>query len=139
MAPKLTDLERQQIIEQFSTGKSCNAIARDTGRSTSTVSNIAREEGHRFGQSNLAQARAARSAYGAETRARIAAKLAERMETAAVDDERWVGLEPKDWRDIGQGMSSMARVLLDIDRHDNAGGRDVSAMDQWLAAMTGTE
>ena len=48
-----------------------------------------------------------------------------------------VKLDARGQKDRAQAMSTLMRTVLDIDRHDNAGGRDVSAMDQWLQAMTG--
>ena len=50
-----------------------------------------------------------------------------------------VELDARGQKDRAQAMSTLMRTVLDIDRHDNAGGRDVSAMDQWLAAMTGAD
>jgi hypothetical protein len=75
VAKPLTDDQRQEVIDLLPTGKSCNEIARLTGRGTSTVSRIARDVGHEWAQTNTERAREARSGYCAERRAAIAARL----------------------------------------------------------------
>lgn len=75
MGKKLSEAQRQEIIDLLPSGKSCNQIAKDTGRGKTTVHRIARDVGHKWGQSNLERAREARKWYCAESRAMIAARL----------------------------------------------------------------
>lgn len=80
MAKRITPEEREQIIALFPSGLSCRQIAEQTGRSIQSVSNIAREEGHVFGRLNVANARIANLAYGAERRANVRMKTVESVE-----------------------------------------------------------
>lgn len=152
MAKPVTPDERARIIEALSTGDSCNTIAKNFHRSPSTISAIATDVGHRFGHSALTRAHEARSAYAAEARGEVAMAALERARQLLAEfEERQpvvsgsadgpvvvrVELDARGQKDRAQAMSTLMRTVLDIDRHDNAGGRDVSAMDQWLAAMTG--
>lgn len=79
MAKPLTEEQRQQIIDLLPTGRSCNDIAKQVGRSPDTVSRIAKSVGHAFGHMNLARAHEVRRAYGVEARARRVALAHERM------------------------------------------------------------
>lgn len=152
MAKPVSDQERARIVEALSTGKSCNAIAKEFHRSPSTISTIATAEGHRFGHSNLARAHEARSNYCAEVRGevgRAAVELAKRL-LAEFDEVQpvvsgsadgpvvvRVELDARGQKDRAQAMSTLVRTVLDIDKHDNAGDQDAAAVDAWLAAMTG--
>lgn len=78
MAKKISDKERQRIIDLLPTGKSCREIAREVGRSKDTVSRIAREVGHEFGRINAERAREAMKAYGKENRASLINQLHEK-------------------------------------------------------------
>lgn len=149
MAKPVTPDERARIIELLHEGHTCGHIAKTVHRSNDTISRIAAAEGHRFGESNLARAHEARSSYAAEARGEVASAALERARQLLADfEERQpvvsgsgavvrVELDARGQKDRAQAMSTLMRTVLDIDRHDNAGGRDVSAMDQWLAAMTG--
>ena len=75
VAKPLTDDEREEIIGMIRAGRSARSIAAETGRSTSTISNVAKSIGHQFGRANLARAQDARRCYSAERRAEIAARL----------------------------------------------------------------
>lgn len=68
--PLVTRQERERIIELLAQGKSRNSIMRSVKRSGDTVTRIAAEHGHVFGQSNDEKAQA-RRAYCAEVRERL--------------------------------------------------------------------
>lgn len=74
-ARPVTARERARILKLAEEGMSCGKIAKQLGRSPDTISRIAREAGHTWGNTNLAKAHEAARAYGAEARARTAAKL----------------------------------------------------------------
>lgn len=157
MAKPVTPDERAHIIELLHTGKSANTIAREAGRSVDTISRIAKAEGHRFGQTNLAHAHEARRAYGAEARAETARRfhqraneLLEQMEGEYLvfnfggrdntyEEHVLAGPPVEAKRQLIQAAAQAMKVVLEVDKHDNAGGGDVAAVDQWLAAMTGGE
>lgn len=155
MAPKLSEAERAEIITLIESGKSCNDVAKTVGRSSDTVSRIAREIGWTFGRTNLASAREARSAYSAEKRAEIAASMtehAERILRQLVEphtafnfggkdndyNERTFDLPPADAAfTIARTARELVRTVLDIDRHDNRGDTVGSAFDAFLEHMMG--
>lgn len=152
MAKPVTPDERARIVELLHEGHTCGHIAKTVHRSNDTISRIAAAEGHRFGESNLARAHEARSAYAAEARGEVASAALERARQLLAEYEATqpvvsgtadgpvvveVKLDARGQKDRAQAASTLMRTVLDIDRHDNAGGRDVSAMDQWLQAMTG--
>jgi hypothetical protein len=127
----------------------CNEIARTLGRSTSSVSNVAREIGHDFGQINATRAHEARAAYGAERRALIAAKAAAKAEEL-IDDfdaEQPVNvpgsglvqskLDAAGQRNRAQAAQLLVRTALDIDRHDRRDDEGLAAVDRWLRDVVG--
>lgn len=63
MARPIPEEERERIIAEFATGKSCNQIAREFGRSPGLVSRLAREVGHDFERSQTKKATRARVTY----------------------------------------------------------------------------
>jgi transposase len=155
VAKPLDDAERQQIIDLLQQGKSRNDIAAATGRSNGTISRIAASIGHTFGQSNLAHAHEARSAYSAERRARIAERFTEEAEKLL--DQLHGGylvfnfggrdntyeehelLEPpvEAKRQLIQAAREAMRTVLDIDKHDNHNDEDLAAVDAWLRDVFG--
>jgi len=152
VAKPVTPDERAHIVDLLHEGHTCGHIAKTVHRSNDTISRIAAAEGHRFGESNLARAHEARSAYAAEVRGEVASAALERARQLLAEYEAKqpvvsgtadgpvvveVKLDARGQKDRAQAASTLMRTVLDIDRHDNAGGRDVSAMDQWLQAMTG--
>lgn len=155
MAKPLTDDERDQIVTLIEAGKGCREIAEATGRSRSTVSGIAKEIGHTFGQSNLTRAHEARSAYSAEKRAELAAKATERAEQMLAKmegaylvfnfggkdndyNEHTLSEPPTEaQRAMAQTFRDLMRTVLDIDRHDNRADDQLSAVDDWLRSMIG--
>lgn len=72
--PRIPEEEAERIRAAMREGKSCNAIAKEFGRSTHTVSRIARECGHKFAQMNTERAREIRKGYTAEWRAKAMRK-----------------------------------------------------------------
>ncbi len=144
MAKPVSPDERERIVAEFGTGKSCKQIAREVGRSADTISRIAREEGHEFGRTNIANARRANLAYGAERRAAIRASTVENVERllgqmfAPATIHNFGGKdntynsheinEPtfRDKQSIGQTIATLWRVVQAIDaveetQNDTAG------------------
>lgn len=139
VAAPLTDDERQEILRLIETGKSAHDIAKEVGRSVDTVSRIAKSIGWTFGLSNMAQARASRSAYCAEARAEAAAKAQERLLEIldTFDTERpmvavtkdgpeivMVGPDARAVRDLASAVQTLQRTVLDIDKHDRPAADD---------------
>jgi hypothetical protein len=143
MPRRITDAERRRILDHLATGASCNATAKKFRRSASTVSKIARQAGHDFGEnahSRLARAHVSRKAYGAEARAATLARFHE--ETDRFLDqlhERHVAFsfggkdntynehefdEPdaQTKATLVRAAREAMRTVLDIDRHDNRQG-----------------
>ncbi|MER5783749.1 helix-turn-helix domain-containing protein [Streptomyces mobaraensis] len=76
MAAPITDEDRAEVRRLHAAGQSRNQIARAIGRSSSTVSKIAREEGLRFeGGARVAPATEARQLDLAEQRRQLVARL----------------------------------------------------------------
>lgn len=154
MAAPLTDDERQRIVALLGEGKSARAIADEVGRSTDTVSRIARAIGHDFGRTNLARAQDARSAYCAERRALIAARMTEECELLLDQlhqphlaysfggkdntyEEHELSEPPVDAkRALIQSARECVRTVLEIDRHDNK-SEGTSAFEAFLATVFG--
>ncbi len=133
MAKPLTDDERRAIAELCKAGKSARDIARSTGRSVDTVSRIAAQIGHVFGRQNLAHAREARAAYGAEQRAEVASLALQRAREIleGFDDRqpvvvgsgefvevRDLELDARGQKDRAQAAQLLSRTVLDIARQD---------------------
>ncbi len=132
MAAKLTDDEKHQIATLCAAGMSCNAIAAEVGRSPSTVSAIAKANGHSFGHLNQARAHEARQYYTAEARAEIAALATRRAQElldgfddkqpvvigGAQPEVRELDLDAKGQKDRAQAAQLLMRTVIDIDRHD---------------------
>lgn len=153
MPKALTDDERNEIIKLLGQGLSHAAIGAQVGRAASTVGNVARSIGHRSGQTNLARAHEARSAYSAERRAVIAAKLteaAEKLLEQLHQEHRAYSFGGRDnvyteqmlpepdiagKRQLVQAAREAMRTVLDIDRHDNRAEEGASAVDEWLRGM----
>lgn len=155
MAAKLSDDERQRIIDLCGQGLSCNQIAAQTGRSSDTVSRIAATIGHRFGQQNAARAREVASGYGAERRAATMAKFHQRADELldAMEgsylvfnfggrdntyEEHQLKAPPVEAkRQLMQAARDAMRTVLDVDRHDNRNDEDVDAVSRWLRDIVG--
>jgi len=153
VAKPLTDDEREHIEALLATGKSARDIATEIGRSPDTISRIARSIGHSFGRTNLDSAREARSAYCAERRALIAARLTEEAEKLLDQlhephlafnfggkensyNEHLLGEPPIEGkRALIQSAREAVRTVLDIDKHDRKADEGLSDVDAWLDAM----
>lgn len=144
MAKRVTDTEREAIIAAFDTGKSCKQIARDFGRSPSTISAIAKDAGHEFGRSNLARAQEAKAAYDDERRSRLRLRHVEAVERMLGQlfephlafnfggkDNTFESRElpeppPRDKRDLTSAIRNLMTTVLEIDK------REVQAEDSGL-------
>lgn len=154
----VTDDERKRIAQLLTEGHSYRAIAEETGRGRSTIARVAKAIGHRAGQSNLARAHEARSAYSAERRALLAARFTEEAEQlldqlhqehrafsfGGRDNVYTEQLLPEPdiagKRQLVQAAREAMRTVLDIDRHDNrADERGAAEVDRWLLAMMGKD
>lgn len=152
MAKPVSDEERQRIIEAFPTGKSCRQIARELGRSTTTISTIAKSVGHEFGQINAERARAINQRYGAEWRAEMRQRLADEA-MRLLDDMRKPALvfsfggrdntyneheleEPdfRSKRDLMQAVSTALRSIRDLDATDSTTG-NLGMLGEWFATI----
>jgi len=161
MPARLSDEERQHIIDLLSTGKGCNEIAKEVGRCSDTVSRIARAHGHVWpegaGNMKLARAHEMRKAYSAEWRADFAKRLAAKCDDLLkeMDAECIVysfgGKENTyaehvlkspphaDRLKLTQAIRLNVQSILDIARHDTDGGMGLPAVDEWLATVRGTK
>ncbi len=151
---KLTHDECQLIIDLLPSGKSRNAIAKETGFSHDTVARLARSVGHRFGQQNLAHAREVAKAYGAEWRADFAKRLSAKCDDLLGDMdgeylvfnfggrdndycEHTLAAPPTEAKErLVKSIRLAVQTILDIDRHDSQGA-DTSAVEAWVEAMKG--
>lgn len=152
MAKPVSAEERERIIEAFATGKSCRQIAREFGRSTTTISTIAKSVGHEFGQINTERARAINQKYGAEWRADMRQRLADEA-GRLLDDMRKPSLvfnfggkensynehiieEPdfRSKRDLMQAVSTALKSIRDLDATDSTTG-NLGQLGEWFAAI----
>lgn len=153
MAKPLDDDERARIVALIESGQTAKTIADETGRSTGTISNIAKSIGWRFGQSNLARAHEARSAYCAERRAGIASTATEHIERVLAeyfDKQQVIALTPdgtvvvdvkpdaRALRDMASAVHTLTRTVIEIDRHDNRNDDGLAAVDEWLRGIVGS-
>lgn len=154
------DTERQAIIELIRTGLSRNQVAKQAGRSTSTITRIGESIGWDWlsavderTQSSLARAHEARSAFSAERRAMIAARLTAESEELLDGlhgpylvfnfggkendyNEHTLSDPPVEAkRQIVQTVRDAMRTVIDIDRHDNRADEGLAAVDEWLRGM----
>lgn len=155
MPARLPDHEREHIADLIRSGKSCSAVAKDVGRSPDTVSRIAREIGWHFGDTNLAHAHEARSAYSAERRATIAAKATERAQQLLDEfegeylvfnfggkentyNEHTLPSPPIEARrQMAAAFRDLMRTVLEVDKHDNRNDEGLAAVDAWLRDIVG--
>jgi len=151
---RLSDDERQRIIDLLPSGRSRNAIAKETGFSHDTVGRIARSVGHRFGQQNLAHAREVAAAYGAEWRADFAKRLSAKCDDLLKDmdseclvysfggrdnvyaEETLARPPHADRLKLMQAIRMAAQTILEIDRHDSAVGI-LTDVQEYLSVQKG--
>lgn len=161
---RVSDAERAQILAWLDEGLSRNEVAKRSGRSNDTVSKIARSVGHDFlaaaddrTRAALDRAHEARSAFCAERRATIAARLTDEAEklldqlhephvafnfggkenTYAEVTHPEPPVDAK--RALIQSTREAMRTVLDIDRHDNRADEGAAAVDGWLRSIMGQE
>jgi hypothetical protein len=155
VAKRLTDAERAQIIDLLGQGHGCVEIAKQVNRAPDTVSKIAQSIGHSFGDTNLAHAHEARSAYSAERRASIAAKFTDVCERLLDElegeflvfnfggrdntyEEHTLDQPPVEAkRQLIQAAREAMRTVLEIDKHDNRNDEGLAAVDSWLRDIVG--
>lgn len=142
MPARIPDEERERIIAALDTGKSANQIAKEFGRSNSTISRIAREVGHVFAQSNAVHAREIRAVYNSERRAGLIGKSiesAERIfgqmfaETLAYNFggkdntyEEHIIPEPdaRAKRDLSAAISTLIKTAAELEKLEQVSGAD---------------
>jgi hypothetical protein len=152
----LTDADRDRVRELHAAGLSRNAIAREIKRSQATVTKLAAELGLSFDRRRTRAATAAKQDDAKARRAALAVKLLGLAEQEAdaftqpatlhsfggkdhTYNSKTVDRPPaRDRRDmaatIGLLLDNHAR-LLDMD----ADPQGLTAVDAWLAAITGTD
>jgi len=149
---RLSEEERQCIIDLLATGRSCRGIARETGHAHDTVGRIARAEGHVFGRTNLARAQEARRAYGAEWRADFAKRLSAKCDDLLSDmsgsylvfnfggrdnvyEEHTLDAPPTEAKErLVKSIRLAMQTILDIDHHDR-GDDAMAVVDEWTEAL----
>ena len=152
MAERIPDRTRQQVVDALSSGRSCRAIATACGVSPSTVSRIAREVGHTFGEVNTATASQTNAAYGREKRSTLAARAIDRafealdrmhdtvqQAVSSRDGVEVVELAPngREWRDNATAFRSLQQAALELQRYDERPDDDHSDVGLFLARITG--
>lgn len=151
---RLSDDERQRIIDLLPSGRSCRSIARETGHSPNTVARIAKREGHAWGRVNIARAQEARLAYGAEWRADFAKRLSAKCDELLKDmdsaclvysfggrdnvyaEETLARPPHADRLKLMQAVRMAAQTILEIDRHDSAVGI-LTDVQEYLSVQKG--
>lgn len=153
---RVTDQERQRIIELHSQGLSRNAIMREVGRSAAVVSQTIKAAGLSFNREGVAAATKAKQVDNAAKRARLesdllddAARLREQLWQPHVYFD-WGGKDhdydsvtmpeptPTDKRNLIQAASVAITSSVRIAAIDSDASQG-SAVDQWLSHMMGSE
>lgn len=146
MAKRVSDEEREAIIAELDTGKTCNQIARKFGRASGTISRIARDVGHQFAQSNASRARELKAVYDDERRAKLKlmhADLAEWLMSLAKQPAKIMKIGGKDnvytehaidyptfqdQRDLSTAVANYMRTINQMDQTDTGRG-DLGILD----------
>lgn len=155
----ITDADRERVRELHGQGLSRNRIAREIGRSLSTVTKLARELGLSFDRGNDPNVQRAQEARKSDARSRRAALAlalledAERMRQqlfAPCTVHNFGGKdntfnqamldEPpaRDKRDLMHAIGLALDRAVRLDAYDKVDD-SASGVDAWLAAMTGTD
>lgn len=152
MAKRVSDEERQRIIDAFPTGKSCRQIAREFGRNPNTISAIARDVGHEFGHINALRAHEINRKYGAEWRAETRQLLADEARRLLADlrkpalvysfggrdntyNEHTLD-EPdtKAKHELMRAATTALRAIRDLDATDSTTG-NLGMLGEWFATI----
>lgn len=153
----VTDQERERVRQLHADGWSRAAIARELGRSASTVGRIAARLGLPWDRTATEAATRARTADLAARRAELAGLLLD--DAFRLRERLYAPTIVYDWIKTGEAAGTfvshtldlpphadarniMTTVAIAVDKHlalvradqDDAGGADV---DRWLAAITG--
>lgn len=152
MAKPVSADERQRIIEAFATGKSCRQIAREFGRSTTTISHIAKGIDHEFGQINALRAREINQKYGAEWRADVRQQLADEVGRLLADmrkptlvysfggrdntyaEHELAEPDSRQKHELVRATSTALRAIRDLDATDSTTGNH-GQLGEWFAAI----
>jgi DNA-binding CsgD family transcriptional regulator len=121
--PGLTDAERARIATLHATGKSCNAIARELGRSASTISRYARDNNLEWGITRTAAAVQANVATNRERRGRLVSRLYDRA------DKIMDRLDKEQFKLVGLDKDGYARTnIIEADAIPGAEERALTGM-----------
>lgn len=158
------ETERQAIIELIRSGLSRNQVAKQSGRSTSTITRIGESIGWDWlaavderTQSSLTRAHEARSAFSAERRATIAAQATQRAEQMLAKfegeylvfnfggkentyEEHLLDAPPVEaMRAMAATFRDLMRTVIDIKRADEATDGDAGARGLLERLVAGLE
>lgn len=153
-AKPITDEERHRVRELHAAGLNRNAIAKELGRSGSTISKIAERLGLSFDRTAVKAATEARVADAKARRAQLMNELlddAERLRSqlfAPTTIHSFGGKDHtynsrsvdqplfKDQRDIMQATNTAITASLRLDLHDTD-NQGLAAVDAWLRDIAG--
>ncbi|WP_370420359.1 helix-turn-helix domain-containing protein [Streptomyces sp. QH1-20] len=140
MAEPIREGDREQVRRLHAGGKSRNAIARTIGRSASTVSKIAAQEGLAF--SGGARVAAATESRRADAAARRVLLADESLDGALRQVERVGGAESaRDARDHATAARALTEVharVAELARQGGAGSTGGSMLDRLADALLGS-
>lgn len=105
--------QRQNMTSLISSGKSCNAIARELGVSPSTVSRHAKAAGLTFDRSLTAKAVEAARIDAASRRAEVGAGLLEDISRARLTRLAEAN-DARDFQQVAQGVAALSRAYKDL-------------------------
>lgn len=152
---RLTSEERANIAARLLEDPNVSKVAREFGRAKGTVSKIARDVAADVERSRTRRATEARASDNAERLEELKTKFLNEAEKALDElhapstlhnwhsgkhNEHTLN-EPtfKDKRDIMWRAGGAIRSYLEIDSHQGGGEESYSAVDDWLAAISGAE
>ncbi|MEU2393984.1 helix-turn-helix domain-containing protein [Streptomyces sp. NPDC007369] len=139
MAEPIRERDREQVRRLHAEGKSRNAIARAIGRSASTVSKIAADEGLAF--SGGARVAAATEARRADSAARRELLADEALDGALRQVEQAGGAESaRDARDHATAARALTEVharVAELARASGTGSKGGSMLDRLADALLG--
>lgn len=139
MSAPVTDADREQVRRLHAEGASRNAIARQLGRSASTVSKIARELGLAFsGGARVAAATEARRADAAARREQLAdgaldGALGQVARTGGAESAR----DARDHATAARALTEVHARVAELARHSGTGSAGRSVLDKLADALMG--